>query len=113
MNPAVKSAMQNSGGWEEKMTQAEIDLPDGFYFRPDKKPIGTYTPGNGWGCIHNSVIMELRRLAREQGKPVKITVGKVPPVRTEGRVMKGIGKVLLVCGSLYFLIHILIWAVKS
>lgn len=57
------------------------------------------------------VQMELRRLAREQVKPV-ITVGEVPPVRTEGRAMKGIGKGLLVFAALYFFIHILIWAVK-
>ena len=58
------------------------------------------------------VAMEIRRLAREQEKPVTVTVGKVPPVKGEGRAMKGIGKVLLVFGSLYFLIHIIAWWAK-
>lgn len=67
----------------------------------------------GCECVPSSeiVLMELRRLAREQAKPVTITAGKVPPVRTEGRVMKVIGKGLLVFASLYFLVHLLIrWA---
>jgi len=67
----------------------------------------------GCECIPSSslVVMELRLLAREQAKPVMITVGEVP--RQEGRVMKSIGKMLLMGASLYFLIHILIWAVKG
>ena len=42
----------------------------------------------------------------------KITVGKVPPIEKEGWKMRAVGKTLLVIGSLYFAIHILIWAVR-
>ena len=42
----------------------------------------------------------------------KITVGKVPPIEKEGWKMRMVGKTLLVIGSLYFAIHILIWLVK-
>jgi hypothetical protein len=58
------------------------------------------------------VAMEIRRLAREQAKPVTITVGKVPPIKGEGRVMKMFGKTLLIVGGLYFGIHLLIFLVK-
>ena len=95
------------------MTQAEIDQPDGIYHR---SPWGKYwnrLPRKGAQCVSGALMVDaLRRLAREQVKPVTVTVGEVPPVKGEGKAMKMVGKVLLVCGSLYFLIHILIWAVK-
>jgi hypothetical protein len=53
------------------------------------------------------VAMEIRRLAREQGKAVTIT-----EVKPEGRVMKMFGKTLLIVGGLYFGIHLLIFLVK-
>lgn len=53
------------------------------------------------------LVAMLRKLADEQGKPVTIIEAK-----PEGRTMKVIGKGLLVCGGLYFAIHVLIWAVK-
>ena len=65
-------------------------------------------------CIPSSnlVRMMLRAAEREE-KAATITVGQVPPIpRQEGRAMKMIGKGLLVFASLYFLVHILIWAVK-
>ena len=59
------------------------------------------------------VAMEVRRLERAGQPADTITVGQVPPIpRQEGRAMKMIGKGLLVFASLYFLVHILIWAVK-
>lgn len=54
------------------------------------------------------VAMEIKRLAREQGKPVTIIEAKP----AESRPMRLIGKTLLICGSLYFAVHFLIWAVK-
>jgi hypothetical protein len=57
------------------------------------------------------VAMEIKRLAREQGKAV--TVQEIrEPKPGEGRVLKLIGKTLLIVGGLYFSIHLLIWAVK-
>ena len=69
----------------------------------------------GCECIPSSeiVAMELRRLAREQVKPVTITVGEVP--KAEGRwtrwLMK-IGVFLMGCLGILVTVHIIIGAVK-
>jgi hypothetical protein len=54
----------------------------------------------------------VRMMSRLNDKGVEITVGEVPPIEKEGWKMRMVGKTLLVLGSLYFAIHILVWAVK-
>jgi hypothetical protein len=82
------------------MTQAEIDKP-----------------GRPYRCTQDTVHLGLLCPDIEPIPSVYLVrVAGATAVKTaraqEGRVMRFIGRALLVAGSVYFLIHILIWAVK-
>jgi len=83
------------------MTQAEIDAP-GRPFRCTQSPI---TLGRLCQDIEPIPSVYLVRIAAAKGVRVA--------QEQEGRVMRLIGKGLLVCGSLYFLIHIIAWWAKG
>ena len=61
-------------------------------------------------CIPSSdLVAMLRRLSEKQGKAVTVMEVKTQ----EGRVLKLVGKALLIVGGLYFSIHFLAWLAKG
>jgi len=91
------------------LTQKDIDSPDGRFYPMQRRTIQTMspTPGNGWGCIQpTDLVAMLRRVAAEEGKPVRIT---------EGRAVKAITRAgVAVMGLLAILVtvHLLVWWAK-
>ena len=59
-------------------------------------------------CIPSA---ELVRMMSRLAERKQVTVEEPTPAK-EGWKMRAVGKTLLVLGSLYFAIHILIWTVK-
>ena len=84
------------------MTQAEIDLPDGIYPRT---PWGKYwnrLPRKGAQSLSGDLLVDmLRRLAREQDKQIKITVGEVPSNQKPGWAKRAAIFVVLAIVSLF------------
>lgn len=91
------------------ITQNQIDaIEPGRSFPVQRRTIQTMNPApaNGWGCIQpTDLVAMLRRVAEEQGKPVRITE------RTTRAITKA-GVVLMGCLAVLITIHVLAWWVK-
>ena len=83
------------------ITQNDIDYP-GRAFRCTQDPISL-----GRLCRDIDAIPSVYLVRVAEAKGIKVSQAQ------EGRVMKGIGKVLLVCAALYFTIHLLVFVVKG
>lgn len=91
------------------LTQEQIDCSDGKNFPMQRRPIQIMSPApaNGWGCIQpTDLVAMLRRVAEEEGRPVRIREGRAVRAITRAGVFVMASLALLVA------VHVVVWWVK-